>query len=221
MLIDIFSDLVCPWCYIGVNRLTLAIKERPRLRAQRFWHPFLLSPNLPVAGIDSGLYLTIRFGSRERARKILAIAEETAERDGLPLHLDRIARTPNTLAAHRLVLLGESSGKGEQLIQRLFTAHFVDGIDIGDRDALLELATTAGLVPDQAKACLDSDGRQDISRFQAVVHSDQLDLHAVPCFVFERRFVLAGAQEPVAFLPLLDLAAGGETRDFALDPLGP
>ncbi len=208
MLIDIFSDLVCPWCYIGVNRLARALGERPKLRPQQFWHPFLLSPNLPVAGIDSALYHTIRFGSRERARKMMAVVEETAERDGLPLNLERISRTPNTLTAHRLVLLAETTDHGETLIQALFSAYFVDGLDIGDPGVLLALAEAAGLDPEQSKACLAGDGRQDLARFQAEVHGHQLDLHAVPCFIFERRFVLAGAQEPVAFLPLLDLAAG-------------
>ena len=207
MLIDVFSDLVCPWCYIGIHRLARALKERPRLRPQRRWHPFLLSPDLPDAGIDRALYLTIRFGSRERARQMLAVVEETAQRDGLPLNLARIARTPNTLQAHRLVLLAETTGNGEKLVEALFAAYFVDGLDIGDPDLLMVLAAAAGVDPQHAKTCLAQNGHQDLATFQAEVMSHQLDLHAVPCFIFERRFVLAGAQEPVAFLPLLDLAA--------------
>ncbi|MEI6558930.1 MAG: DsbA family oxidoreductase [Rhodospirillaceae bacterium] len=208
MLIDVFSDLVCPWCYIGIHRLGRALKERPRLQARRRWHPFLLSPDLPAGGIDRALYLTIRFGSRQRARQMLAVVEDTALRDGLPLNLQRITRTPNTLDAHRLVLLAETIGASDTLIETLFAAYFVDGLDIGDRDLLLVLAAAAGIDPDQARACLARDGYPELTRFQAEVLGHQLDLHAVPCFIFERRFVLAGAQEPVAFLPLLDLAAG-------------
>ena len=208
MLIDVFSDLVCPWCYIGIHRLTRALTERPRLRLERRWHPFMLSPDLPAAGIDRALYLTIRFGSRERARQMLAVVEETARRDGLPLNLHRITRTPNTLDAHRLVLLAESVGFGNALVDALFAAYFVDGLDIGDHDLLAELAAEAGVDPEQARACLASSGDADLARFQAEVMGHQLDLHAVPCFIFERRFVLAGAQESLAFLPLLDLAAG-------------
>lgn len=209
VLIDVFSDLVCPWCYIGIHRLARALRERPRLKPLRRWHPFMLSPDLPAAGIERGLYLTIRFGSRERAKQMLAVVEETAQRDGLPLNLGRIARTPNTLDAHRLVLLAETTGSGEKLVEALFAAYFVDGLDIGDHDLLTVLAAAAGVDPDQAKACLASDSGPDLARFQAEVLGHQLDLHAVPCFIFERRFVLAGAQEPVAFLPLLDLAAAG------------
>ncbi len=208
MLIDVFSDLVCPWCYIGIHRLTRALAERPRLRLERRWHPFMLSPDLPAAGIDRALYLTIRFGSRERARQMLAVVEETARRDGLPLNLHRITRTPNTLDAHRLVLLAESVGLGNALVDALFAAYFVDGLDIGDHDLLAELAAEAGVDPEHARACLASSGDADLARFQAEVMGHQLDLHAVPCFIFERRFVLAGAQESLAFLPLLDLAAG-------------
>ena len=209
MLIDVFSDLVCPWCYVGIHRLARALNERPNLRSRirRRWHPFLLSPDLPAGGIDRALYLSIRFGSRERARQMLAVVEDTAERDGLPLNLHQITRAPNTLDAHRLVLLAESVGTGEKLVEALFSAYFVEGHDIGDRDLLLTLAAAAGVDLDQAKARLAQDGNRDIAEFQAEAMGHQLDLHAVPCFIFERRYVLAGAQEPVAFLPLLDLAA--------------
>ena len=207
MLLDVFSDLVCPWCYIGINRLARALEERPRLRLRRRWHPFLLSPDLPPGGIERALYLTIRFGSRDRARQMMAVAEEAAQRDGLPLNLDGITRTPNSLDAHRLVLLAEAVGVGEQLVAALFAAYFVDGHDIGDHELLAELAAAVGVDPDRTRACLAADGGEDLARFQAEANGHQLDLHAVPCFVFERRFVLAGAQEPVAFLPLLDLAA--------------
>ena len=209
MLLDVFSDLVCPWCYIGINRLARALKERPRLglRLRRRWHPFLLSPDLPPGGIERALYLTIRFGNRERARQMMAVAEEAAQRDGLPLNLGRLTRTPNTLDAHRLVLLAEEAGVGDQLVDALFAAYFVDGLDIGDHELLAGLTTAAGVDPDRVRACLSTDGGEDLARFQAEAIGHQLDLHAVPCFIFERRFVLAGAQEPVAFLPLLDLAA--------------
>ncbi len=208
MLIDVFSDLICPWCYIGIHRLSRALAERPRLKPAWRWHPFLLSPDLPEAGIDRAQYLTARFGTRERAKQMLAVVEEAARCDGLPLNLNGITRTPNTLAAHRLVLLAETIGAGEQLVDALFTAYFADGFDIGDHDLLLALATGIGVDPDQTTACLARNGRQDLARFQAEVQGYQLDLHAVPCFIFERRFVLAGAQEPSAFLPLLDIAAG-------------
>ncbi len=206
MLIDVFSDLICPWCYIGNHRLSLALAERPRVRVTRRWHPFLLNPDLPRHGIDRSLYLAIRFGSRDRARQAQAVIEETARRDGLALNLNRISRTPNTLDAHRLTILATAAGTAEPLTESLFTAYFVDGLDIGDRDLLLMLAARAGVDPDQARACLNSDGDADLALFQTEILSHQLDLHAVPCFIFDRRFVLAGAQEPAAFLPLLDLA---------------
>ena len=207
MLIEIFSDLVCPWCYIGINRLARAATERPKVVIERHWHPFLLNPDLPPNGIERSLYLNIRYGGRERARQMLMVAEETARRDGLPLNHARITRTPNTLRAHRLVALASESGAGDRLTDALFAAYFVDGLDIGDPDVLLDLAAANGLDPRLASICLGEQGDRDQVRFQAQVLSHQLDLHAVPCFIFDRRFVLAGAQEPQAFLPLLDLAA--------------
>jgi len=207
MLIDVYSDLVCPWCYIGIHRLARALAERPRLRPQRQWHPFLLNADLPRTGIDRALYLAIRFGSRDRARQVLAVVEETARRDGLPLNFTRITRTPNTLDAHRLVMLAQTAGQGERLVEALFSAYFVDGLDIGDRDLLTVLAAGAGIDPDLARRTLESDGEPDLEQFRTEALLHQLDMHAVPCFIFDKRFVLAGAQEPVAFLPLLDLAA--------------
>lgn len=206
MLIDVFADLVCPWCYIGNHRLSRALAERPRVKPERRWHPFQLNPDLPPGGIDRTLYLAIRFGSRERARQVLAVVEETARRDGLPLNMARVTRTPNTLDAHRMVLLAETVGLGERMMQTLYAAYFTEGLDIGDRDLVVELAAGLGLEREVCREALASDGAADQARFQAEILSYQLDLHAVPCFIFDRRYVLAGAQEPVAFLPLLDLA---------------
>ena len=207
MLIDVFSDLICPWCYIGFHRLGRALAQRPRLRPVRRWRPFMLNPDLPSFGIDRNLYLTLRFGNRERARQAMGAVEDAARRDGLPLNLRRITRTPNTLDAHRLVLLAQASGVAEALTEALFAAYFVEGLDIGDRAVLLEHALAVGISAELVFATLERDGRDEIALFQTEILNYQLDLHAVPCFIFGGRFVLAGAQEPVAFLPLLDLAA--------------
>ncbi len=217
MLIDIFSDLVCPWCYIGNHRLSRALAERPRLRVTRRWHPFLINPELPRRGIDRSLYLAIRFGNRDRARQVQAVVEETARRDGLTLNLHRITRTPNTLDAHRLLALAAETetSVAARLTAALFAAYFVDGLDIGDPSVLLTLATAAGVDSDRTRACLDSNGEEELALFQANVLSHQLDLYAVPCFIFDRRFVLAGAQEPAAFLPLLDLAVANTSAGIA------
>jgi predicted DsbA family dithiol-disulfide isomerase len=180
MLVEIFSDLVCPWCYIGKRRLERALDERPGTILQKRWQPFELNPDLPAAGMDRMAYLAAKFGGLERARQIYGVIEETAARDGISLSFGRIRRTPNTLDAHRLVRFAMRGTTADRLVDLLFEAYFVEGLDIGDRDVLVAKAVEAG--------------------------ARQMGIQAVPCFVFNRRYALSGAQEPATFLPLLDLA---------------
>jgi predicted DsbA family dithiol-disulfide isomerase len=210
MLLEIFSDLVCPWCYIGKHRLERALADRPHVPVERRWQPFELNPDMPMAGLDRTAYLAAKFGGVERARQIYSVIEETAARDGLPIALDRIRRTPNTFDAHRLVRFAERRGLADRLTSRLFQAYFVEGADIGDREVLAAAAAEIGLDGDEA-LCHLGDGADSAAVRASQSVARQLGIQAVPCFVFDRRYALSGAQEPVAFLPFLDLAADGET----------
>lgn len=208
MLIEIFADLICPWCYIGWRRLHRAVAERPGLRPEIRWQPFQLNPDMPASGMDRQLYLHAKFGSRERARQIYGVVEETARRDGLALDLSRISRTPNTFDAHRLVRWAEQTGDPSPLIDRLFDGYFNHGVDLSDREALAAVAVDAGHDGAAARALLAGAGEATAVRATDAL-ARQLGLHAVPCFVFDRRFALSGAQEPASLLPLLDLGISG------------
>ena len=205
MLIETFADLICPWCYIGKRRLARALADRPRLHVELRWQPFQLNPDMAPGGMDRGAYLAAKFGGPERARQIHLVVEETAERDGLPLRLDRVKRTPNSFDAHRLVRMASRRGAGDAMADALFHAYFVDGLDIGDRDTLAGTAAALGFDFQEIKGLLATD-----SEAAAVAGADamarQLGLQAVPCYIFNRRYALSGAQEPASFLPLLDLA---------------
>ncbi|EWY42094.1 dithiol-disulfide isomerase [Skermanella stibiiresistens SB22] len=206
MIVEIYSDLICPWCYIGKHRLERALSDRPRLPLERRWQPYELNPEMAPGGIDRVAYLATKFGGIERARQVYGVIEETAARDGIPLKLDGIRRTPNTLSAHRLVRLASRSGLADRMTNLLFDAYFVQSLDIGEQDVLLAKAAEAGLDPDMARDYLA--GTADIAAIRATESvARQLGIQAVPCFIFNRRYALAGAQEPTAFMPLLDLAA--------------
>ena len=205
MLIETFADLICPWCYIGKHRLGLALQSRPRLKPELRWQPFQLNPDMPRAGMDRDAYLAAKFGGPERARQIYAVVEETAERDGLALDLGRIRRTPNTFDAHRTVRHAARHGLGDAMAQALFAAYFTQGLDIGDRDTLAGTAAGLGFDPRAIKAMLATDAEVTAVR-SADTLARQLGLQAVPCYIFNRRYALSGAQEPASFLPLLDLA---------------
>jgi len=217
MLIEIFADLICPWCFIGWRRLRTALAERPALHAELCWRPFQLNPDMPPGGMDRQLYLHAKFGSRERARQIYGVVEETARRDGLALDLSLIRRTPNTFDAHRLIRWAERSGDAMGLVEALFQTYFMEGGDISDRDLLAGAAGAAGYSPDEAKELLESDDEAAAVR-TADALARQMGLHAVPCFVFDRRYALSGAQEPASLLPLLDLGISG---GMATRPLSP
>lgn len=209
MLIEIYSDLICPWCYIGLHRIDRALAERPGRHFERRWMAFELNPDMPPAGMDRISYLAAKFGGLERARQIYSVIEESAERDGIPLTFDRVRRTPSTRDAHRLVRHAARQNLADAMTRRLFQAYFVEGRDIGDRDVLVELAGECGLDSHDVRHFLAGDGELAVVRANQAA-ARQLGIQAVPCFIFGQRFALAGAQEPGTFLPLLDLALEAE-----------
>lgn len=202
MLIEIFADVICPWCYIGRGRLGRALARRRDAPVSIRWQPFQLNPTMPREGMDRDSYLVSKFGSVERVRSLNHAVREAAEADGLPLNLDGTRRTPNTADAHRLIRIAERQGLGTQMVDTLMRAYFVDGVDIGDQDALCALAATVGLDGEKVAELLASDAELTAVR-ASDLFARQLGLHAVPCFVFDRRFVISGAQDPACFLAML------------------
>jgi len=208
VLIEIFFDLICPWCYIGSHRLKRALARRPRVQTHRRWVPFQLNAELPANGIDRSLYLAIKFGGGERARRIHSLIEETAAADGLPLQFSRIRTVPNTLSAHRVVALAQRQGAADALVEALFAAYFVRGDDLGDHDLLASLATGAGLEDETVRRVLAEPPPKD-GRLTSDGSLRELDLHSVPFFLFDGRYGIGGAQEASVFLPLIDLGLVG------------
>lgn len=218
MLIEIFADLICPWCYIGKRRLDRALELRPQARAEIRWLPYQLNPEMPVGGMDRAQYLATKFGGGERARLVQSSIRQAAAQDGLELKLERIARTPNTLDAHRLVRQAERQGLGTAVAMALFQAYFEQGRDFGRRDVLLEVAEACGLSRREVAAGLD--GGADVLAIRTADHqARQLGVQAVPCFIFNRRYALSGAQEPGSFLPLIELAEAESLTEAVTEPL--
>lgn len=206
MQIDIFFDLVCPWCFIGKHRMDRALADRPGLPVELNWQPFQLNPGMPPAGMDRRDYLSAKFGGSGRAAQIYAMVAETAERDGLTLDLEAIHRTPNTLDAHRLARHAARRGcDPATAAEAIFRAYFQQGRDIGNRGVLADIAGELGL--DHEEAAQHLGGRGDINHVRtADAAARRMGIQAVPCFVFDRRYALSGAQEPESFFPMFDLA---------------
>jgi predicted DsbA family dithiol-disulfide isomerase len=214
--VDVVSDVVCPWCYIGKRHLEAALAGLPDLGAVIVrWHPFELNPDLPREGIDRASYVEAKFGGRERAAQVYARVREAGRAAGIPFDFDAIARQPNTRDAHRLVAWAQAGGDAGDLVERLFRAYFVEGRFVGDRDTLVELAGTAGLDADAARAWLDAGtGTAEIGEAEARAH--ELGISGVPFFIFAGRVGLSGAHPPET---MREAIAQASSRGAATNPL--
>jgi predicted DsbA family dithiol-disulfide isomerase len=208
MHIDIVSDVICPWCFVGKRRLERALAQRPELATDISWRPFQLNPEMPEEGIERRAYLAAKFGSDQHADRIYASVREAGASVDIPFAFERIRRTPNTRDAHRLIRHAAAEGRADAIVEALFQAYFIDGRDIGDRGTLAEIAGEAGLDARDAGEWLDSPAERE-----TVIAEDRsarrLGINAVPCFIFERQYAVSGAQEPEFFLPVFDLVTNG------------
>ena len=216
--IDIVSDVVCPWCYIGKRRLEAALARRASDDApvQVRWLAFQLNPDIPAGGVDRRSYLEQKFGGPERAKQIYARIKAAGDEVGISFDFDRIMRQPNTVDAHRLIAWAQDLDlkASDALIERLFRAYFVEGIDIGDIDALARLAGEAGFDATAAHAWLASDaGRAAIAVEEQRARA--LGVTGVPFFVFNQRLAVSGAQPPEVLLGAMEQAGMAELESGA------
>jgi predicted DsbA family dithiol-disulfide isomerase len=212
--VDLIADLACPWCYIGLVRLDRARAMRPELSVRLRWWPFLLNPHLPPEGIDRATYLRTKFGGDAAVRQVYERIVESARDDGIEFAFEHMPRTPNTILAQRLILFAEQQGRGEDLIRVLFRGLFQEGRDIGDLEALLELAETAGFDRQDAESFLRSE-QQAKDIILAHQRAERLGVRGVPVFVVAREQAIAGAQPPEVLAGLLDVAAAAQRATAA------
>ncbi|MCA0204909.1 DsbA family oxidoreductase [Pararhodobacter sp.] len=204
--LDIFSDPVCPWCYIGKARLERALEQRPDHPFIIEWHPFMLAPDMPPEGMDRREYLQAKFGPPEQVAKLHVPILEACEEIGLPLALEKMERNPSTLNAHRLIHWAGLEGRQHAVVSALFRANFAEGRDIGDRAVLLDIAEAAGLDRAMIARLLDSDADvADIRARDAEIRAR--GLRGVPGFLLGRQYVLSGAQPVETWLDVIDQIA--------------
>jgi predicted DsbA family dithiol-disulfide isomerase len=211
MQLDIFSDTICPWCYVGKRRLERALKTRPQHDIAIAWRAFQLNPTMPPEGMDRRNYIESKFGSPERARRIHDAVAAAGASEGITFAFDRIKRTPNTVLSHRLLRFAFRYDQQSPVLDGLFRAYFEEGLDTSDPEVLAGIAAAAGLPEDEARRFLSSMDEREI-----VLAEDQLarrqGINGVPCFIFNGRFALSGAQEPEALFQLFDLAREDDTE---------
>lgn len=205
MRLDIYSDTVCPWCYVGKRRLERALAMHPRADLTIQWRAFQLNPGMPTEGMDRREYLEVKFGGPERADRIYEAVRAAGESEGIHFAFERMRRTPNTFDSHRLMRHAHAAGRQSEMLEALFQAYFLVGADTGDRLVLLECAERAGLDPAAAGHFLESGAEAESTLAEDRLARRQ-GINGVPCFIFNGRFALSGAQPPEALAQLLDLA---------------
>jgi predicted DsbA family dithiol-disulfide isomerase len=203
--IDIVSDTVCPWCFIGKRRLERAMAERPDFRFQIGWRPFQLNPDMPRAGMDRQQYLALKFGGRERAFKIYDHVGKAGEGEGVAFSFDAIRRQPNTFDSHRLIRWSARAGLQDAVVETLFRRYFEQGVDIGDRAILSAIAAEAGMDGVEVGDWLEREVDSELVREEEAI-ARRMGIGGVPCFIVDRRFAVSGAQEPSVLVNVFDLA---------------
>ena len=205
MKIMIVSDTICPWCYVGKRRFERALAARPEITPEIEWRPFELNPQMPVEGLERKAYMRAKFGDDERAGEIYAAIRTAGEGEDIPFAFDDITRVPNTIASHRLIAWSLPRGRQDEMVEALFRAYFLDGKDIGDIDVLVEAAAAAGLKESEARA--NHAGEEGVEETKAEAwEAKRLGISGVPCFVFDGKYAVSGAQEPEVFSQVFDLA---------------
>lgn len=206
MVIDIFSDPICPWCFIGKRRMEMALERLDRRSVTVRWRAFQLNPSMPSEGMDRASYLALKFGGADRAAQIYETIRKAGTGVGIHFAFDRITRTPNTVAAHRLIRYASREGRDGEVVEALFRAYFLDGLDIGDSGTLAGIAEGCSLERTAVESYLagDADRQEILAEHDFAV---SMDIDGVPCFIVDGRYAVVGAQEPEAFGPVFDLAA--------------
>lgn len=201
--LDILSDPICPWCFIGKALLDRALAERPDHPFTIEWHPFQLNPDMPAGGMDRREYLETKFGGKERAVKVYAQIAEAAEKAGLDVDFGAIRRTPNTLNAHRLIHWAGIEGKQQAVVSFLFDAYFRKAKDIGDTDVLVEIAERAEMDGAAIRRLLEGDADAEAIRARDA-HARARGVKGVPTFIVANHHVLTGAQPTEMWLQVID-----------------
>lgn len=213
--LDIISDPICPWCYIGKARLETALSRAGKAVFDIHWRPFQLNPDMPPEGMDRQAYLEGKFGKANAAAFYGQIGE-AALGSGLDVRFDQIKRTPNTVDAHRLIRWAGVEGVQHAVVSTLFVRYFRDGQDISDHAVLRDVAECCAMDPDAVSRLLSGDA----DRAEVVAEDTQfrsMGVSGVPCFLIDNRYVVNGAQEPDMWLQVIDdITAQSKVQDDAV-----
>jgi len=211
MNIDVVSDVVCPWCFVGKRRLEAALSQTGESPVAVRWRPFQLDPTIPPQGLERRAYMRAKFRDDARLAEAHARLRALGAEVGIDFDFEAITRSPNTLDAHRLIRWASASGVQDEVVERLFSAYFEHGRDIGDRSVLTEIAARCGMDADALERQFADDG--DIEAVRAeIAEAQALGVTGVPFFIFASRFAVSGAQSAEVLAKAMESARSGGGR---------
>ncbi|HEY0301494.1 MAG TPA: DsbA family oxidoreductase [Rhizomicrobium sp.] len=211
MQIDVVSDTVCPWCFIGKRRLKRALAMRPEVPVEIFWRPYRLDPTIPREGVDRRAYMKAKFGDGPRTGAMADAVRNEGAGEGIDFAFDRIAKSPNTLDSHRLIRWAAGAGVQDDIVERLFKAYFLDGRDIGDAGVLAAIAAEGGMDAALVADLLAKDADLAAVEREAGM-ANQMGISGVPTFIFDSKFMISGAREPEILVKIIDRATQAATE---------
>ena len=211
--VDVVSDVVCPWCYIGQKRLDKAIAALGDIDVGIRWRPYQLDPSIPAGGLDRQAYMLAKFGSQERLREIHARIEALGHDEGITFDFGAIRVSPNTIDAHRVIRWAGAAGSDVQnrLVRGIFQLYFERGADVGDHGVLVEASREAGLDASVVGALLPTDADRDAVSTE-VATASRMGISGVPCFLLEGRYAVMGAQDPATLAEAIIEVAAAKAR---------
>lgn len=205
MDVTIISDTICPWCYVGKRRFERALSSRDNVEVNIEWRAFQLNPDMPAEGMDRHKYMVRKFGSPERVKEIFDAITAAGNGVGISFAFDKIARTPNTVGSHRLIAMAGANGRQDAVVEVLFRRYFEDAEDIGDLDVLVDAGVEAGLDAEGLRRYLESqEGAEAVLRENEAAH--KVGISGVPCFIFDNKYAVSGAQEAEIFQQVFDMS---------------
>ena len=214
LTIDIVSDAVCPWCYVGKRKLEAALALKADVPVELRWRPYQLDPTIPPGGLARAEYMAKKFGSAGRVAEIYDRIESVGRDTGIAFAFDKIMRSPNTLDAHRLIRWSASAGKQDAVVERLFKAFFEEGADIGDHALLARVAGDCGMDAALVAELLAGEADKDAVRAE-IAEAQKLGVTGVPFFIIGGRYAVSGAQSPEVLAQAIESALKPEAAPTA------
>ena len=206
MQIDVISDTVCPWCFIGKRRLEQAVAQRPGIDFAINWRPYQLDPKVPPEGVDRKDYMRAKFGDQPRVKGMSDAIRTYGAELGIAFDFEKQTRRPNTIDSHRVIKWATSVGLQDAIVEAMFKAYFEDGLDIGDAKVLTEIAARCGMDAELVEELLASDADREMVLKEAGL-AGQMGVEGVPAYVFEGRYIIVGAQDSDVLVRVIDKVA--------------